>query len=212
MAEPDRPLFIFDLDDVLYSFDWRARMAALSELTGLAFEELRARWWHSEGERAAEAGRFADADEYLAAFSAALGVPVTEVDWVRIRGAAMTPLPGSLAAVRRAKDRGRITLLTNNGPLTLKHLHRLAPELPPLFGPHLLTSSHYGARKPDPAVFERVLAAYATPAPRAFFADDYPPNVAAARGLGITAHLFTEPAALTQAIEDFAAGLTGPAG
>lgn len=200
-----KALFIFDMDDVLYSYDWSARMSALAELTGLEFTELRDRWWHSEGEHAAEAGRFADAEEYLSAFSAAIGVAVTEADWVRIRGAAMAPLPDSIAAVQRAKELGQITLLTNNGPLTLKHLAELAPALPPLFGEHLLTSSHYRARKPDPLVFERVLAAYDTPAEQAFFADDYPPNIEAARAVGITAHLFTTGAELRRAIEDFAA-------
>ncbi len=206
MGQTRSLLFIFDMDDVLYSYDWFARMTALAELTGLDFETLRDRWWHTEGEHAAEAGRFADAQEYLAAFCAAIGSAVSEADWVRVRKAAMSPLPDSIAAVRRAQQLGRITLLTNNGPLTLKHLADLAPELPPLFGDHLLTSSHYGARKPDRLVFDRVLAAYATPAEQAFFADDYPPNVQAAAAVGITAHLFTDGARLHQAIEDFAAG------
>jgi len=87
----------------------------------------------------------------------------------------------------------------------LKHLGELAPELPPLFGEHLLTSSHYGARKPDRLVFDRVLAAYDTPASRAFFADDYEPNVRAAAAVGITAHLFSTGAELLDAIEAFAA-------
>ena len=132
---------------------------------------------------------------------------VAEADWVRIRGAAMAPLQESIDAVRRAKELGRITLLTNNGPLTLKHLDQLAPLLSELFGQHLLTSSHYGARKPDPVVFQRVLAAYDTPADRAFFADDYPPNVEAARTVAITAHLFSTGSELRRAVEDFAAAV-----
>ena len=28
-------LFLFDMDDVLYDYDWRLRMAGLTELTGL---------------------------------------------------------------------------------------------------------------------------------------------------------------------------------
>ena len=51
-------LFLFDMDDVLYDYDWRARMAGLTALTGLDLAELRRRWWHDEGEWAAEAGRF----------------------------------------------------------------------------------------------------------------------------------------------------------
>ena len=59
-------LFVFDMDDVLYDYDWRIRMAGLTRMTGLDIAELRRRWWNSEGEWAAEAGRWADGDAYLA--------------------------------------------------------------------------------------------------------------------------------------------------
>jgi putative hydrolase of the HAD superfamily len=198
-------LFIFDMDDVLYDYDWRVRMAGMTELTGMPLEELRRRWWHNEGEWAAEAGVFATPDEYLSAFQEAIGMPIDESEWVRVRGSAMTPWPESLAAVRRASELGRVTLLTNNGPLVAKHLAVLAPELVEIFGDHLFTSSDYGARKPDPAVFERVLTAYDTAAEDAFFADDLAVNVSGAASIGITAHLFTSSSALRAAIEDFAA-------
>lgn len=198
-------LFIFDMDDVLYDFDWRVRMAGLTEITGLPLDELRRRWWHDEGEWAAEAGRFDSADAYLGAFNRALGATVSEDDWVRVRGAAMTPFPASIAAVERAAELGRVTLLTNNGPLTSKHLRTLAPELVPMFGDHLFTSSDYGARKPDPRVFAAVLESYGVAADDAFFADDLPENIAGAEQCGITGHLFTEPGGLLEAIETFAA-------
>lgn len=198
-------LFIFDMDEVLYSYDWRVRMAGLTRLTGLTVAQLRERWWHNDGEWAAEAGRWTDGTAYLAAFNQALGVQLSETDWVSVRGAAMTPWPDSLAAVRRAAEFGQITLLTNNGALTSRHLRTLAPDLVPIFGEHLFTSSDYGARKPDPQVFRAVLARYGVDAGDAFFADDLAVNVAGAESVGITAHLFTTPAGLVEAIESFAA-------
>jgi HAD superfamily hydrolase (TIGR01509 family) len=198
-------LFIFDMDDVLYDYDWRVRMAALTEMTGLSLDELRERWWNAGGETAAEAGAYADGDEYLAAFREAIGHPISEEDWVRARGDAMTAWPDSIAAVRRATELGSVTLLTNNGPLAQRHLTTLAPELVEIFGEHLLTSSSYGARKPDPEVFRSVLAAYGTAAADAFFADDLTENVAGARAVGITAYRFGTAAGMLAAIEDFAA-------
>lgn len=198
-------LFIFDMDDVLYEYDWRTRMAGMTALTGHDLDELRRRWWNTDGEWAAEAGVYETADDYLAAFERAMGVRVSEDEWVRIRGSAMRAWPESLDAVRRARELGRITLLTNNGALVSKHLRTLAPELVDLFGEHLFTSSDYGARKPDPVVFERVLAAYDTSPADAFFADDMAINVAGAASVGITAHLFRSPAGLRRAIEEFAA-------
>jgi FMN phosphatase YigB (HAD superfamily) len=198
-------LFIFDMDDVLYAYDWRVRMAGMTELTGLSLERLRECWWHDEGEWAAEAGHFRTGEDYLAAFNAAIGVEVSEEDWVRVRGSAMTPWPESLAAVERASEFGQVTLLTNNGALSAKHLRTLAPELVPLFGDHLFTSSDYLARKPDPTVFRNVLARYEAAPEETFFADDMAVNVEAARSVGITAHHFQGSAGMRTAIEEFAA-------
>ncbi len=198
-------LFVFDMDEVLYDYDWRVRMAGLTALTGLDLAELRRRWWHAEGEMAAEAGAFPSGADYHAAFVAALDSPVTVEQWIANRRSAMRPRPDSIAAVARARELGRVSLLTNNGPLLQEHLPTIAPEIAPLFGAHLRTSSFYGARKPDPLVFERVLERYATPPDDVFFADDLPENVAAAASVGIAAHLYTSGALLREAIESFAA-------
>lgn len=199
-------LFVFDMDDVLYDYDWQVRMAGMSELTGLGFAELRRRWWHDEGEWAAEAGGFPDADAYHAAFVAALGVEVSVDDWVANRAGAMTAWPDSIAAVERAAELGQVSLLTNNGPLLGAHLPRIAPEIAELFGAdHLRTSSYYGARKPDPLVFARMLGAYGADPADVFFADDLPENVRGAESVGITGHLYTGGAALMSAVEGFAA-------
>ena len=77
-------------------------------------------------------------------------------------------------------------------------------ELVPLFGDELHTSSFYGARKPDPTVFANMLTHYGVPAEQVFFADDLQVNVDGARSLGIDAHLFTDSASLSAAIERFA--------
>ncbi|MDP9027637.1 MAG: hydrolase [Actinomycetota bacterium] len=198
------PLFVFDMDDVLFDYDWRVRMTGLTDLTGLDFPELRRRWWHDEGEWAAEAGRFADADAYHAAFSRAIGRDIPVRDWIANRRSAMTVWPESLAAVERAAELGAVSLLTNNGPLVEAHLAELAPELVPLFGDELHTSSFYGARKPDPTVFSNMLAHYGVTADQVFFADDLEVNVEGARSVGIDAHRFVDPASLMIAIEAFA--------
>jgi putative hydrolase of the HAD superfamily len=197
-------LFIFDMDDVLYEYDWRARMAAMGELTGLSFLELRRLWWHDEGEFGAEAGLYQTGEEYLAAFELAIGQSVDVARWVEIRAAAMTVWPDSIAAARRASELGQATLLTNNGALLGDHLPTLAPELVDIFGDHLRTSSHYGARKPSPEVYERTLEAYGVDAHNAFFVDDMQENVAGAQRLGITSHQFVDCAGMHRAIEEFA--------
>jgi glucose-1-phosphatase len=198
-------LYVFDMDEVLYRYDWRVRMGLLTDLTGHDLPELRRRWWHADGELAAEAGRFADAGSYHAAFEAAIGMPVPVDEWLRIRRAAMTPWPDSIAAVRRAAELGDVALLTNNGPLVEANLAALAPEIAAVIAPEdLHTSSFYGARKPDPEVFRALLRAYDRDPSEVFFADDLAENVAGAASVGITAHRFTDAASLRAAIEAFA--------
>jgi len=197
-------LYIFDMDDVLYDYDWRQRMAGMTALTGLSFADMRRLWWNDEGEWAAEAGVFTTGEHYLNAFEAATGVRVDEAEWVRVRGAAMRVRPEAIAAARRAAELGDVTLLTNNGALTAKHLRTLAPELIDVFGEHLHTSSEYLARKPNPVVFERVLERYGRDASEAFFVDDMRENVAGAASIGITSHLYRSAKALEKAIDAFA--------
>jgi putative hydrolase of the HAD superfamily len=208
-VNPDKPtpplLFLFDMDEVLYRYDWRVRMAGMTAMTGHDLDELRRRWWNDEGEWLAEAGGWSDADEYLRAVEDALGCAVDEHEWARLRGAAMTPVPGALEAVRLAATAGRVALLTNNGPLAARHIPTWAPELVEVFGEHLDTSSRFGARKPDPEVYRRALRHHGVPAARTFFADDRLENVEGARSVGITAFHVTETSDLGGAVAEFIA-------
>jgi glucose-1-phosphatase len=200
-------LFVFDMDDVLYDYDWRVRMTGLARLSGLDVGELRRRWWTaSGGEGSAEAGAYRTGAEYLAAATAAIGTEIDVETWMRLRREAMTPRPAVLDIVRRAGELGRTSLLTNNGILVHERLAELAPELVDLFAPQdLRASAFYGARKPDPAVFRALLAAYGADPAEVFFADDLIENVEGARSVGITAHHYREPGALRDAVERFAA-------
>ena len=49
-------LFIFDMDHVLYDYNWNVRIAGLADLTGLAPAEIKERWWDAGLEHQAEAG------------------------------------------------------------------------------------------------------------------------------------------------------------
>lgn len=199
-------LFLFDMDDVLYDYDWRERMAGLTAITGHDLDELRRRWWISGREWAAEAGDPATPEGYLAMVNESIGASIPREEWVRIRGEATRPRPEALAAVQRATELGRVALLTNNGILVHHDLHLVAPELVPIMGrENMHATAAFGARKPEPLVYERVLQHYATDAADAFFTDDRPENIAGAESIGITGHLYRDAAGLLGAIEAFAA-------
>lgn len=199
-------LFVFDMDDVLYDYDWRTRMQELTAITGHDLHELRRRWWNSGMEWKAEAGEPSDPDEYLAMVTDVIGAEVSREEWVRIRAASTHARPAALDAVRRASELGRVALLTNNGILIHHHLHEVAPELVPIMGrEHLHASAAFGAGKPDPVVYERIVAHYGATAANTFFTDDRTENIDGAESIGITGHLYIDEASLLAAIEAFAA-------
>lgn len=199
-------LFLFDMDDVLYDYDWRARMAAVTERSGHDLAELRRRWWINGLEWRAEAGDPADADEYLARVCEVIGTAISREDWVRFRADTTTARPEALAAVRRAAELGTVALLTNNGILIHEHLHEVASELVEIMGrENLHASAFFGARKPDPVVFARAMAHYGARAEMTFFTDDRLENVEGARSLGITAHHYRDATGMLAAVEAFAA-------
>ncbi len=199
-------LFVFDMDDVLYDYDWRARMEELTAITGHDLHELRRRWWISGMEWKAEAGDPSDPDEYLAMVTSVIGAPVSRQEWVRIRAEATHARPAALDAVRRAAELGQVALLTNNGILIHHHLHEVAPELVPIMRrEHMHASAAFGARKPDPVVYERIIAHYGATADRTFFTDDRTENIEGAESIGVTGHLYRDEASLLAAIEAFAA-------
>lgn len=184
-------LFIFDMDNVLYDYHWRVRMEALTDITGHDFHELRRRWWHDEGEWAAEAGNPDTGEEYLRRVNHAFGSTISREHWISLRTQAMTFRPGVLPAVEFARQHGQVTLLTNNGMLVGEHLAEVAPELVPVFGEHMFATAHYLARKPDPVVYERVLERYGAEAEDTFFVDDTPDNLRGASEIGIASKWFS---------------------
>jgi HAD superfamily hydrolase (TIGR01509 family) len=184
-------LFIFDMDNVLYDYHWRIRMESLTELTGHDFHDLRARWWHDDGEWKAEAGDPDTGDEYLRLVNDAFGSSIPRQTWVDIRKAAMEFRPDVADAVSHASKHGQVTLLTNNGMLIGEHLQEVAPDLVPLFGEHMFATAHYRARKPDPTVFSRVLERYGSESTDTFFVDDHPDNIRGAEEIGITSKWFS---------------------
>src|SRR5262249_47003716 len=111
---------------------------------------------------------------------------------------AMSVNAPTVALARRVSQRCRIAMLTNNGWLLKESLPQLVPEIVAVFGEHAHASCEFNSRKPEPAVFERILARYGSEPARSVFIDDEPENIAAAGRLGLTAIHYTGPDELEQ--------------
>ena len=204
-------LYFFDLDKTLYAYDFRYRLPELARLTGASQYALAKTWWASGHEVRAEAGEWPTADEYLDEFARVTTTRRLTLDeWASARRLAMTRIPGSIAALRRASELGTVSLLSNNPAATATALPLLAPDVVEILGENRLFSYQLQSRKPGQEIYRRALAHYGAEADNCFFADDSAANIAGARSVGITAHQLTshdgvyDTDALLSAIETFA--------
>lgn len=201
MTGPSFSFLVFDLDGVLLDFHPERRLARLAAITGLTPVFLQAAIWDSDFERSAEAGAWPSGEAYLAAFNARIGVAVTRDQWIAARREAMTPRAAVIGYLRRLRERVPLALLTNNGALLLEALPQLCGDVTELFGERLHASFQFGARKPDPAVYQRLLARHGVPPTAALMVDDDARNVGGAVQAGLAGYRYQGLDALAAFLE-----------
>jgi glucose-1-phosphatase len=189
-------LVIFDMDGVLSRLDRARRLELLSEMTGRTPAFLQKVIWDSDFESGAELGTHATGEEHLAEWNRRTGCGLVRADWVRARHESMTPDPEVLAIATAVQRHCGIAMLSNNNPLLYEELETIFPEAFRLFGGRAHASFQFRARKPDRAVFERLIARYGVAPQRAVFVDDEPNFVAGARQAGLHAIDYTGAAEL----------------
>ncbi len=197
-------LYLFDFDKTLYAYDFLKRLPALSRMSGVSQYDLASRWWAAGYEARAEAGEFGDSASYLDEFAAVTGARLTLTQWQDARLEAMSVIPGSVAALRRAATLGTVSLFSNNPSIFAESLPRIAPDVTEILAGNVAVSSMLGVRKPSAESFRRVLDRYGARPADTFFADDNAGNVAGAAAHGIVAHHFTTAASLDAALTAFA--------
>ena len=121
--------------------------------------------------------------------------------WSALQGAIDAVVLSTIAQSRKGV---RVALLTNA-------TSRLAQDLECLgLSDHfdaVINSSNVGVAKPNPAIFQHALTVVAASPREAIFVDDSAANVAAARTLGIEAHLYVDHANLAVMLRK--AGIAG---
>lgn len=191
--------FIFDMDDVLCTYDVGRRIEALAGLSGRSEAEIHAAIWQTDFLDRADRGDFS-ADDYLGEFGRRLGCPLTRAEWVEARRLSMVPDQAMLDLVKELGQNHQLALLTNNDRLLAETLDALFPALRPLFGKHLYVSAELGLAKPDPEIFRAVCKRLDVKTEVAFFVDDLAVNVAGAQEAGLDGHVFAGYSGFREAI------------
>lgn len=196
---PESPvrLVVFDMDDVLCAYDFPHRLTLLASMTGLTPSFIEEVIWTSGYDEACDEGRFT-ADDYLVGFAQRLGVPLSRQQWIKARKLAMTPDPVMLGLARAVSQKTNVAMLTNNGPLLKEALPQIIPEITTIFGERAFFSSDFGAAKPDPVVFQRLLDHLGFRPDETLFIDDQEGYIAGAKTAGLRTHHFQGVAGLRE--------------
>lgn len=187
-----KKLIIFDMDDVIYHYDFMARRENLAQESGISIAHISQKWFDAGMENRAEAGFHKDGNHYLQDFNQILGTDFNRATWTLCRKRAMRPIFKTLEMASRLKSKGHeIAILTNNGALVYEEMPNLAPEAYEIFGDNSYCSWNFGARKPSKKVFENALNHFGFAAPDTYFIDDMLENANGAQSIGINSIHFT---------------------
>ena len=192
---------VFDLGGVLCGFDPARRLAAISDATGLAPEEIQARIWDSGFDGECDAGRHS-LDQILQEIPRRLGVQLSPEEVTALYFTAFPEDEPVLALVDRlGPDVGR-SILTNNGPLIRHGLPVHAPGVVARFPKDICLASDFDDVKPSRQVYDG-MAVHLGLAPEALlFIDDSAKNVEGAEAAGWQVYYFKGVAGLERALEE----------
>lgn len=180
---------LFDMDGVLYSYDFDNRLNLLSDALGVAAGDIKDKIFSSGWEDLSDNGDIGIGD-YIAGIGERLGVEVRLGQWVAARKWAMAPDPMMIDLARQLSENVEIALLTNNGTMLWEHIDELAPELRPVFGERLFVSGVHGFNKERAEGFTGILDHLGWNAESTLFIDDSPRYIAAADEAGLVTHIF----------------------
>jgi FMN phosphatase YigB (HAD superfamily) len=183
-------LVLFDLDDVLCSYDRSLHIEHIAALASKRPNDVYTAIWGSGYDGEADSGAF-DANEYLKGCGDRIGYPLTRAEWIVGRRATTAPMLDVISLARSVKRNAQIAVLTNNTTLVSDHIDEFLPELRPLFGNAIHVSAEFYAAKPSKEAYQRCVDKLNVPAHRTLFIDNLEENVVGARSAGLQAYCYT---------------------
>jgi HAD superfamily hydrolase (TIGR01509 family) len=175
-------LVLFDLGDVIASWDPAPRLSAYARRSGRSIDEV--------VRRLSAGGFWEDTDR--GGYSAAqmheqicerLGVAFSRDEILELQAMAFTVRPEVVRIAEEISATHRVGILTNNAPLLRDAFPLHFPELVRVFSP-ILYSFQFGHTKPERALFEAVAMELALAPADIFFIDDQLRHVSGARSAG----------------------------
>ena len=190
---------IFDLGNVLINYDHLGMLTAVGQLTNTPDQPLDAppdlieqfvtgkingRSFHQTLVNRAILN--ADYDAFVAAFNSTMGRNETAIAY---------------AISLLNKPALKVGIISNTNPIHVAWLRKHVPELARFHA--LILSNDVGLEKPDAAIYQLALAQLGVQPQQALFIDDFAPNIAGAKAVGIHAVQHQEWEVTKTAVETF---------
>ncbi|MBD2783779.1 glucose-1-phosphatase [Xenorhabdus sp. DI] len=180
-------LYIFDLGNVIIDIDFKRVLAVWSNLSGTPLATLTAKFSLGETVKKHECGQISDtefAEKLCDEMEIALSFEQFAEGWNAIF---MGIRQDVIELMNQLRAQGhRVVVLSNTNRLHFDYWSVHYPEIATATD-FLYLSQDVGMRKPNPDIFNTVLAAEGVTADQAIFFDDLLENVEAAKNLNINA-------------------------
>lgn len=192
-------VLLYDFGGVIIEIDFDRVFARWSELSGVPFEQVKARFRHEDEYNAHERGELPTLS-FFDWVRCAIGFDLSDAQvqdgWERVLGPEIAP---TVEAIRRLQSRIPQYLFSNTN---VEH-HRVwaarhAQALRPMR--RAFISCEIGLRKPDRKAFDYVAREIGVDPSRILFFDDTLPNVEGARAAGLQAVHVRSPADVLDAV------------
>lgn len=185
-------LYIFDLGNVIVDIDFNRVLGVWSDLSRVPLATLKSRFHMGESFHQHERGEISDevfaqkmCDELELSLSFEQFAAGWQAVFVGVR-------PDVIAIMHKLREQGeRVVILSNTNRLHCEFWPAEYPEVNAA-ADKIYLSQEMGLRKPEPAIYQRLLNEEECSAEDAIFFDDNPDNVEAARKLGIHSLLVTD--------------------
>ena len=194
-------LLLLDVDGVLVHYQRAQRVLHLAQALDVSADAVQAALYGSGLEAAHDSGVL-DGTTYLARLGGLLGRTVDVQTWTAARQAASHPQHAVLQRLEHLQV--PLAVLTNNGALMVQALPQLLPGLFPALHGRVFCSADFGLRKPQPAVFQRVLDVLQVAPAHTLFVDDLFANVRGARAAGLHAETVRDGRGLGKVLKHYA--------
>lgn len=189
-------LYIFDLGNVIVDIDFNRVLGVWSDLSRVPLSTLQSRFQMGESFHQHERGEISD-EEFAQRMSDELGLSLSYEQFAAGWQAVFVGVrPEVIAIMHKLRQQGeRVVILSNTNRLHCQFWPSQYPEVNAA-ADKVYLSQEMGLRKPDPAIYQRLLNEEESSAEEAVFFDDNPDNIEAARKLGIHSLLITDASVL----------------